>query len=96
MFTFTDMTDEEALRKMRTFREEQLRSNLVNDRRLTALEAENQELKSRLSGLTRLLISKQVFTAAEIAAVIVAVASEAKARLMSEPASPSSTEPESV
>ena len=66
--------------------------NLANNLRLKMLEAENQELKSRLSVLTRSLISKEVFTAAEIAAFIVEVDSEAKAQLMTEPATCTSIE----
>ena len=95
MSLLSDLGLDKALRQFRSFRDDQFRSNLANNLRLKAMEAENQELKSRLSVLTRLLISrKKVFTAAEIAAFIVEVESEAKAQLMTEPASPASNEAE--
>jgi hypothetical protein len=80
MSLMNDHGVDEALRQFRSFRDDQFRSNLSHDRKFKALETENQELKSRLSVLTRLLISKGIFTAAEIAAFIVEVDSEAKAQ----------------
>ena len=80
MSLMNDLGVDEALRQFRSFRDDQFRANLAHDRKIKALEIENQELKSRLSVLTRLLISKGSFTAAEIAAYIVEVDSEAKAQ----------------
>ena len=83
MSLMNDLGVDEALRQFRSFRDDQFRANLAHDRRIKALETENQELKSRLSVLTRLLISKEVFTAAEIAAFIVEAESEAKPQVAS-------------
>jgi hypothetical protein len=96
MSLLSDLGIEEALRQFRSFRDDQFRSNLANNQRLKALETENLDLKCRLSVLTRLLISKEVFTAAEIAAFIVEVESEAKAQSTTEPASPASNATESA
>ena len=79
---------DEALRQFRSFRDDQFRANLAHDRKVKVLETENQELKSRLSVLTRLLISKGIFSAAEIAAFIVEVETEAKAQATAEPMLP--------
>ena len=78
MSLMNDLGVDEALRQFRSFRDDQFRANLAHDRRIKVLDTENQELKSRLSVLTRLWISKGVFTAAEIAAFIVETAAEAK------------------
>ena len=89
---------DEALRQFRSFRDDQFRANLAHDRKIKVLETENQELKSRLSVLTRLLISKGIFEAAEIAAFIVEVETEAKAQATAEqmpplaPEAPNSSE----
>ncbi|MBC8113674.1 MAG: hypothetical protein H7062_04810 [Candidatus Saccharimonas sp.] len=80
MSLMNDLGVDEALRQFRSFRDDQFRANLNHDRKLKALETENQELKSRLGVLTRLLISKGVFAAAEIAALIVEIDLEAKAQ----------------
>ena len=75
-----EFNTDETLRQFRSFRDDQFRSNLAHDRKLKALETENQELKSRLGVLTRLLIAKGIFAAAEIAALIVEIDLEAKAQ----------------
>ena len=94
MSLMNDLGVDEALRQFRSFRDDQFRANLAHDRKIKALETENQELKSRLSALNRLLISKGVFTAAEIATFIVEMDLEAKAHLTTEQTPPRSSTPE--
>lgn len=66
----TSFITEELSHRVNRFRDDQVRTNTDIDRRLQSLEDANAELKHRLGVLTRLLIAKQVFSAAEIASVL--------------------------
>lgn len=94
MSLMNDLEIDEALQQFRSFRDDQFHANLAHDRKIKMLETENQELKSRLSVLNRLLILKGVFTAAEIATFIVVMDMEAKAHSTTEQAPPSLSTPE--
>ena len=61
---------EELSQRVNRVRDDQARVNLELAHRLKTLEEANAELKHRLSVLTRLLIAKQIFSAAEIAAAL--------------------------
>lgn len=64
---------EELNHRLNWLRDEQSRTNSSVEARLQALEVENQEIRNRLTILTRLLIARQIATAEEIAAALAAV-----------------------
>ena len=65
---------EELSQRVNRLRDDQTRANALFERRFQALEAENVELRNRLTVLTRLLISRQIASAEEIAASLAALA----------------------
>ena len=65
---------EELSQRVNRLRDDQARANSLFERRLQTLEAENVELRNRLTVLTRLLISRQIASAEEIATALAAMA----------------------
>ena len=65
---------EELSQRVNRLRDDQTRANSLFERRIQALEAENVELRNRLTVLTRLLISRQIASAEEIATSLAAMA----------------------
>lgn len=61
---------EELGHRLNWLRDEQARTNLAVETRLKALEADNIDLRQRVTVLTRLLIAKQVAPAEEIAMLL--------------------------
>ncbi|MFO1045085.1 MAG: hypothetical protein U0941_25195 [Planctomycetaceae bacterium] len=68
---------EELSHRLNWLRDEQSRTNASVETRLKELEADNKEIRNRLTVLTRLLISKQIATAEEIATALTAIATPA-------------------
>ncbi|HVW02525.1 MAG TPA: hypothetical protein VHB77_19370 [Planctomycetaceae bacterium] len=64
---------EELSQRVNRLRDDQTRANALFEQRFRALEAENVELRNRLTVLTRLLISRQIASAEEIAAALAAM-----------------------
>lgn len=64
---------EELSHRLNWLRDEQSRTNVSVETRLKELEAENKEIRNRLTVLTRLLISRQIATAEEIASALTAI-----------------------
>jgi hypothetical protein len=65
---------EELSQRVNRLLDDQMTPNSLFERRLQSLEAENVELRNRLTVLTRLLISRQIASAEEIAASLAALA----------------------
>jgi hypothetical protein len=61
---------EELGHRLNWLRDEQARTNVSVETRLKALEADNTDLRQRLTVLTRLLIAKQIAPAEEIAMLL--------------------------
>lgn len=68
---------EELSHRLNWMRDEQSRTNASVETRLKELEADNKEIRNRLTVLTRLLISKQIATAEEIAMALTAISTPA-------------------
>lgn len=80
---------EELGHRLTWLRDEQARTNSSLEVRIKALEAENADIRNRLTVLTRLLIARQIASAEEIAMALAAASSAATAPAESEPASES-------
>ena len=65
---------EELNHRLSWLRDEQSRTNASIEARLRALEAENKDVRNRLTVLTRLLIARQIASAEEIATALAAIA----------------------
>jgi hypothetical protein len=63
---------EELSQRVNRIRDDQARVNASSEIRFKVLEAEARELRNRLNVLTRLLISRQIATAEEIATALAA------------------------
>ncbi|MBS0201860.1 MAG: hypothetical protein JSS49_03110 [Planctomycetes bacterium] len=63
---------EELSHRVNRIRDDQARLNTSLEARIKELETENKEVRSRLMVLTRLLISRQIATAEEIATALAA------------------------
>jgi hypothetical protein len=70
---------EELGHRLNWLRDEQARTNIAVETRLKALEADNTDLRQRLTVLTRLLISKQIAPAEEIAMLLANAAAPTEA-----------------
>lgn len=68
---------EELSHRLNWMRDEQSRTNASVETRLKELEADNKEIRNRLTVLTRLLISKQIATAEEIATALTEISTPA-------------------
>lgn len=66
----SNFLNEETRQRVNRLRDEFSRSNSVFEQRIRQLAADNAELRNRLSVLTRILISKQIATAEEIATAL--------------------------
>jgi hypothetical protein len=69
---------EELSHRLNWMRDEQTRTNASVETRLKELEADNKEIRNRLTVLTRLLISRQIATAEEIATALTAISTPAE------------------
>lgn len=65
-----DFITEELSYRVNRIRDEQAHWNRQTQQRLTAIEDELRDLKTRIGALVRLLIAKQQFTAAEFATLV--------------------------
>lgn len=65
-------TNEELGYRMTWMRDEQSRTNSAVEARLRGLEEDNKDVRNRLMVLTRMLISKQLASAEEIAMALAA------------------------
>lgn len=74
-------TSEEFNNRLSWMRDQQSRTNSAVESRLVALEAENKDLRNRLTVLTRLLIARQIATAEEIATALAATSAPAPAQV---------------
>lgn len=79
---------EELVHRLNWMRDEQARTNASVETRLKALEADNADLRQRFTVLTRLMISKQLASAEEIAMLLAAAATPAAEPVAPEPAAP--------
>ena len=68
---------EELSHRLNWMRDEQSHTNASVETRLKELEADNKEIRNRLTVLTRLLISRQIATAEEIATALTAISTPA-------------------
>lgn len=73
---------EELGHRLNWLRDEQARTNASVETRLKALEADNVDLRQRLTVLTRLLIAKQIAPAEEIAMLLANAATPSEAAPM--------------
>lgn len=79
---------EELVHRFNWLRDEQARTNASVETRLKALEADNADLRQRFTVLTRLMISKQLASAEEIAMLLAAAATPAAEPVADKPAAP--------
>ncbi len=77
---------EELGHRLNWLRDEQARTNVSVETRLKALEADNADLRQRLTVLTRLLIAKQIAPAEEIAMLLANAATSTEAAAQDAPA----------
>lgn len=63
---------EELSHRVNRIRDDQARTNTSLETRIKELQDENKEVRNRLTVLTRLLISRQIATAEEIATALAA------------------------
>lgn len=63
---------EELSHRVNRIRDDQARLNTSLETRIKELQAENKEVRNRLTVLTRLLIARQIATAEEIATALAA------------------------
>ncbi|HEY4262720.1 MAG TPA: hypothetical protein VGM98_21350 [Schlesneria sp.] len=73
---------EELGHRLNWLRDEQARTNVSVETRLKELEADNADLRQRLTVLTRLLIAKQIAPAEEIAMLLANAATPSEAAPM--------------
>lgn len=64
------MSTEEIRQRLTWFKDEQSRTNSAIESRVKSLEAESHDLRNRIAVLTRLIISRQIATAEEIATAL--------------------------